>query len=275
MRKLGPFKAAIEGDDTELRNVAGPDAMINIAADLSSVLVVRPTTEGKQAGTVAILHEGGGSTLARFGVPGSFRVTAVDRDGDEFVLTSDDGRTVHGTPDQFAAEPLLIGEEYNPRYAEQREQIFYERHLLPPKRFSSPAESPAADRALSEPDAVVEAGEAMVTIGDEELWLSFECAGPGKVEQLLPHARALLADIERIGRDGAEFLWAGTAEDDETEEDKAEFLEVARPTSLVIYVSGDFAVHYEETSEVYVMDGYWLAVQFTADRTPVVHYLEA
>lgn len=275
MRELGPFKAAIEGDDTELRNVAGPDAMINIAPDLSSVLVVRPTTEDKQAGTVAIRHDGGGSTLARFGVPGSFRVTAVDRDGDEFVLTADDGRTVHGTPDQFAADPMLVDEEYNPRCAEQREQIFYERHLLPPKLFSSPEEAPAADVTLADENAIAEAGEATVTIGDDELWLSFECGGPGKVRQLLPHARALLADIERIGRDGAEFLWARTAEDDETEEDKAEFLEVARPTSLVIYVSGDFAVHYEETSEVYVMDGYWLAVQFTADRTPVVHYIEA
>jgi hypothetical protein len=275
VRELGPFTAAIEGDDTELRAEAGPDAMINIARDLSSVLVVRPTTEGKQSGTVAVLHEGGGSTLARFGVPRSFRVTAVDRDGAEFVLTADDGRTVHGTPDQFAAEPLLIGEEHNPRYAEQREQIFYERHLLPLNRFSSPAESPTTDRALADEDVVAEAGEVVVTIGDDELWLSFECAGPGKVRQLLPHARELLADIERIGRDGAEFMWARIAEDDETGKDQDEFLDVARPTSLVIYVSGDFAVHYEETSEVYVMDGYWLAVQFTADRTPVIHYVDA
>jgi hypothetical protein len=275
VRKLGPFKAAIEGDDTELRNVAGPDAIIRVAPDLSSALVVRPTSEGKQAGTVAILHEGGGSTVARFGVPRSFRVTAIDRDGEEFVLTAEDGRTVHGTPDQFAADPLLIDEEHNPRYAEQREQIFYERHLLPPKRFTSPVEPPATDAALSEPDAVIEAGEAMVKLGEDELWLSFECAGPGKVAQLLPHARELLADIERIGRDGAEFMWSRTAEADETEEDRDEFFEVARPTSLVIYVSGDFAVHYEETTEIYVMDGYWLAVQFTADRTPVIHYVDA
>lgn len=275
MHRLELFEAAIAGDDTGLRNAAGPGAMITVAPDLACVLMVKPTTEGKQAGSVAIVHEGGGSTVARFGVPGSFRVAAVDRNGDEFVLTADDGRTVHGTADQFAAEPMLIGEEYNPRYAEQRDQIFYERHLLPLNRFASPEESPTTDRALSEPDAVIEAGEATVSIGDEELWLSFECAGPGKVRQLLPHARELLADIERIGREGAEFLWTRFAEDDETDEDREEFLEVARPTSLVIYVSGDFAVHYEETSEIYVMDGYWLAVQFTADRTPVVHYIDA
>lgn len=275
MQKLGPFRAAIEGDDTELREVAGPDAMISVVPDLSSALVVRPTTEGKQAGTVAVLHETGGSTLARFAVPQSFHVTGVSRDGAEFVLTAADGRTVHGTPDQFAAEPLLLNEEHNPRYAEQREQIFFERHLLPPKRFTSPAEPPAADVALADEDAVAEAGEAVVKIGDNEVWLSFECGGPGKVRQLLPHARGLLADVERIGREGAEFLWARHTEGEESEADKAEFLAVARPTSLVVYVSGDFAVHYEETSEVYVMDGYWLAVQFTADRTPVDHTVEA
>jgi hypothetical protein len=39
-----------------------------------------------------------------------------------------------------------------------------------------------------------------VRIGDRDLWLSFASAGPGKVAQLLPHARELLAGIERIGR---------------------------------------------------------------------------
>lgn len=275
MRELGPFEAAITGDDTELREVAGPDAMIDVAPDLSSVLVVRPTTEGKQAGTVAIVREGGGSTLAEFDVPGSFVVTGIGRDGAEFVLTADDGRTVHGTPAQWAVDPMLLDEEHNPRYAEQLEQVFHERHLLAQEQFATADVSPAADVRLADEDAVAEACEAMVTIGERELWLSFECGGPEKVRQLLPHTRALLADIERIGRDGAEFLWARHVEGDETEADKAEFLEVARPTSLVVYVSGDFAVHYEETSEVYVMDGYWPAVQFTADRTPVDHTVEA
>lgn len=275
MRNLGPFEAAIKGDDSELRQEAGPDAMILVAPDLSSALVVRPTTEGKQEGSVGIVREGGGSTLGRFDVPASFRVAGIGRDGKEFVLTADDGRTVHGTPAQFAVDPMLLDEEHNPHYAEQLERVFHERHLLSEEQFGTADESPAADVTLADEDAVAEACEAMVTIGEHELWLSFECGGPEKVRQLLPHTRGLLADIERIGREGAEFLWSRTVEGDETEEEKAEFLEIARPTSLVVYVSGDFSVHYEETSEVYVMDGYWLSVQFTADRTPVDHSIEA
>jgi hypothetical protein len=102
------------------------------------------------------------------------------------------------------------------------------------------------------------------------VWLDFECAGPGKVTRQLPHARELLADLAGIGRVGAEFLWAT-----DPEGDKAAFLEVMAPTSLVILSPGDFEIHYEGTSDVLVMDGYWLAVQFTADRTPVDHSVEA
>jgi hypothetical protein len=271
VRRLGPFVAAIEGDDSELRTVAGPDAMIDVAPDLSSVLVVRPTADGKQTGTVAIVgSDGVGNAISTIHVPRSFPVTGIRRDGAEFVLTSADGRTVHGTPDQFAVEPRLLNEDVNPRYAEQLDQLFLETHLRPPQRFASPRESPTCDAALREPADVVAAGEAMVAIGDDEVWLDFECAGPGKVTRQLPHARELLADLAGIGRVGAEFLWAT-----DPEGDKAAFLEVMAPTSLVILSPGDFEIHYEGTSDVLVMDGYWLAVQFTADRTPVDHSVEA
>jgi hypothetical protein len=42
-----------------------------------------------------------------------------------------------------------------------------------------------------------------------------------------------------------------------------------------VHSNGDFVVHYERTSDVLVMDGYWIAVQFDADRTPVDEYVDA
>jgi hypothetical protein len=271
VQNLKTFHDALQGDDRALRAEAGPDAMIQLAPDLSSVLVARPGI----GVTIAIVgsENGGGSVLRDLHVPTSFAVAAVGRDGGEFVLTSADGRTVRGTPDQFAVEPRLIREEVNPRHDEQRDQLFYETHLRPPRRFSSPSESPAADVALSEPDAVADAGEAMVRIGEREVWLSFECAGPGKVREQLTHVRGLLAELDVVGRAGAEFLWARYEGDDKG--DKAEFMSLATATSLVLLSTGDFEVHYEETSGVYCMDGYWLAVQFAADRTPVEDLVEA
>lgn len=267
MQNLKTFHDALRGDDAALRAEAGPDALIEIAPELSSVLVVRPGVDV----TIAIVgNENGGHLLGPVHVPASFPIASVGHEGGEFVLTSADGRTVRGTPDQFAVEPRLIRDEVNPQHDEQREQLFYETHLRPAERFRSPPESPVADVALSDPDPVAEAGEAMVRVGDREVWLSFESAGPDKVRAQLPHVRGLLADLDTIGRAGAEFLWARHGEDD-----KDEFMALATATSLVVLSNGDFEVHYEETSGVYVMDGYWLAVQFTADRTPVEDLVEA
>ena len=272
MQKLKTFHNALQGGDHALRAEAGPDALIQLAPELSSVLVVRP---GAGARLAIIGGEDGGSALSDVHIPTSFPVSSVSLDGGEFVLTAADGRTVRGTPDQFAVEPRLIREEVNPRHAEQRDQLFHETHLRPPQRFSSPSESPAADAALSEPAAVAEAGEAVVKLGDRDVWLSFECAGPGKVTEQLPHVRGLLADLDALGRAGAEFLWARHEDAHDADDDKDEFMAVATATSLVVLSTGDFEIHYEETSGVYCMDGYWLAVQFTADRTPVEDLVEA
>jgi hypothetical protein len=263
------FATALRGDDTRLRTSAGTGALVHIATGLSSVFVVRPGDDARQVGTVAIVGTDGiGNTISPVHLPPSFRVIAIGQDGDEFVLTAADGRTVHGTPDQFATRPFL------PRPDDrQLERVFLETHLLPPRRFSSPAEPPHTDAALSEPDAVVAAGSAVVALaGGEEVWLDFESAGPGKVTELLPHTRALLADLTRVSHEGAEFLWSRIAGDGA---DRGEFFEVMTPTSLVVYVTGEFAVHYEGTSGTLCMEGYWLAVQFAADRTPLDHTVEA
>jgi hypothetical protein len=279
VEKLKTFQAALRGDDAELRAQAGQDAIISVAPQLSSVFVVWPGADGEQHARIAIegtIPGGGGDAIADVHLPASFRVASVEQDGDEFVLTSADGRTVHGNPDQWAQEPRLRIDEDDPRYTEQRDQLFYETHMRPPKRFASlDMDAPTTDVALSNAEAVAEAGQAMVAFGDDEVWLNFECAGPEKVMQQLPHVRGLLADLTDLGRAGAEFVWSRTTDEDKAEIGEDEFFELMTPTSLVVLSAGDFEVHYEQTNDVLVMDGYWLAVQFTADRVPVDSFVDA
>jgi hypothetical protein len=278
VRNLNTFQAALRGDDAELREQAGPGALICLAPELSSAFVVWPGADGTQNARVAIIgtEEDGGDALADVHVPASFRVTAVDHVGGEFVLTGEDGRTVHGTPDQFAVEPRLLPDEHHPGHAARRDQLFFETHMRPPVRFASlTTDTPDTDVALSNADAVAAVGEAMVAFGEDTVWLNFECAGPEKVNQQLPHVRGLLADLADIARVGAEFVWARSSEEDRAEIGEAEFFELMTPSSLVVLSDGDFEIHFEGTSGVLVMDGYWIAVQFTADRTPVMDYVEA
>ena len=101
-------------------------------------------------------------------------------------------------------------------------------------------------------------------------------AGMRKLRRLPepPVVRVKLAEGELRGSiDLSQFGKPELLKDDE--DDKTEFLSLTTATSLVVLSTGDFEIHYEETSGVYCMDGYWLAVQFTADRTPVEHLVEA
>jgi hypothetical protein len=94
------------------------------------------------------------------------------------------------------------------------------------------------------------------------------------------HTRPLLESPRTdLAMKGAEIIQTGEAivdmgGEDEPDEDGS-FAGMV-PTSLVVYLSGDFAVHYEQMSGTeFYMDGYWAAVRFRADRTPVDHSVEA
>lgn len=186
--------------------------------------------------------------------------------------SSADGRTVHGTPAQFEVYPRLVDAEHNPRYEAQLETIFLTTHQLPMREVV--LVPPQADLTLAG-EEIVSVGEAMVQLGDREVLVSFDSAAPDKVVELLPHARALLAAFDDVVRDGVEFLWAWGEEGDETEADKADFRADIAPIGLTVYLTGDFHVDLESVSGRHVLEGYWYAVQFTADRTPVDVSVEA
>ncbi|MFL6119203.1 hypothetical protein [Actinophytocola sp.] len=271
MLALETFADALRGNAERLRQEAGAGALICVAPELSSVFVVG-TADGKQTGTVAVVERG---LVGAVELPRSFQVREVARDGGQFVLTSADGRVARGTPEQFTTWTRIVAEGVNPRFDEHLAEILVNTHQIPVRDLAGADDTPATDPALRNVEEISRVGEAMVTVGDEEVWLTFENAWPEKVVELVPHVRELLAALETLGRTGAEFLLARTTTAQGSDEDRAEFLARMRASSLVVYLSGDFELHYEGVSGTYYLDGYWPSVQFLANGTPVDHAIEA
>lgn len=277
MLDLSIFAEALRGADGQLRQEAGPDALIHVANQLSSVFMVQSAADGTQAGTLARVGAHGGGIVSVVSLPRLFRVREITHHGEEFFLAGADGRTVHGTPNQLVASPKLLDEKVNPRFQEQLDEILLGTHLLPDREVAG-LDAPKTNQLVSGPEVeeIVRVGEAWVAFNGEEVWLTFDNAWPEKIVELLPHARQLLGSLDRLGREGAEFLWSTGATGDESEAEKTEFTEAAAPTSVVVYLTGDFEIHFEGLSGTeFYLDGYWPVVQFRADGTPVDHYVDA
>ncbi|MFD8783644.1 hypothetical protein [Kitasatospora sp. NPDC059599] len=262
--------SALNGDTEELRRAVGAGGLICVAPELSSVFVVRTAADGAQTATVDLP---GSTAFVR--LPRSFRVRRIGHDSERFTLTSADGRSVTGTPRQFSTGYKVIAEEHNPWYEQHVEEAFLATGLRPegllPTRILHVGTTP--EPAEPRPEGRTAGSAAAVPGRRLEMW--FDSAGPEKTAELLPHARRLVAEFDRIRRDGTAFIWTAFAEGDETEEEKARFPEVMTPHTLVVYRSGDFEVHFEEPGNRYFMDGYWPAVQYRADLTPVHVTIEA
>ncbi|WP_019632693.1 hypothetical protein [Actinomadura atramentaria] len=267
MHESGVFRAALDGDESRVRALAGPDGFVCVAPDLASVLLVQPDGDEQRA-TVAVLGRGG--TVQALPVPRSFRVTAVERDGGEFVLTAADGRRVRGTPRQFASFTRIVEPALNPSYAEHLADPFLAAHTLPGGRGGHP---PVRDAVLGEVAFDPSTGSYEATAG--ELLIMFDNAGADRVEELLPHVRGLLAAMDEIGPAAVAHLWDWGATGDETAEEKAAFLAEVRPTSLVVYRSGDFELHFEKVPDGAFLDGYWPVVLHRADGRPVDVFVDA
>ncbi|MGV9316183.1 hypothetical protein ACWDR0_28960 [Streptomyces sp. NPDC003691] len=88
------------------------------------------------------------------------------------------------------------------------------------------------------------------------------------VTGLLLRVRNLLADFGAVRRTAVEHLWEWGADPSDTDEDRAEFTTAMHPSDLVVSPDGGFALHYQDTGGR-MPDGYWPAVHFAADGTPV------
>ncbi|MER5772567.1 hypothetical protein [Streptomyces sp. NPDC001985] len=255
MHALELFTAALNGDDGRLRALAGPTGLLCAVPALSSVLLVENTAGETQRATLALAGPNGGGMVRTVPLPRSFPVRALAEEGGEYVLTGPGGRTVRGTPDQFARHVRLIGPEHDPAYESHREEAFLATHLLP----VGGRRAPGLDGG----------GEATVTAAGQELSVGFDSAGPEKAAALMPHLRSLLDSFDGVRRAGTAFLWEWGADGTESAGERARFLAGTVPTSLVLLRSGGFELHYEDLGEDAFPEGHWPAVRFLADRTPV------
>ncbi|MEV2276789.1 hypothetical protein AB0I72_14530 [Nocardiopsis sp. NPDC049922] len=286
----------LQGDDAILKSRIGPLDIACVAPELCSVFIVKTGADGTQTGRLALTGEiDGGLFDLSVRIPESFRVQRITDDGERFTVTSDDGRSAHGTPSQFARSPgiKLIGRlyqplrgvkildrEYNPLYEQHFEESFLATHLLPVERpldrdwqLPMPAHL-ETDPVLGEirrSDIGENTYEAAVPVTGGEICVGFDSAGPEKVIALLPHARALVRSFDRILRDGIEFLWNWGLEGGETEEERVRFLdEILPPACLFVYRSGDFELHFTAgVTEEFIQNGFWAVVLFRADMRPV------
>ncbi|MFC5183255.1 hypothetical protein [Actinomadura harenae] len=273
MYGLEVFKGALRGDGASLAVLRQDAEVVCVADALGSVFRVGATGDGGQDGVVAVVGASGGGSVTTMEIPRAFRVREIAADTTHFTLTDAGGRTVRGTPAQFGMYVRRLDRECNPLYEEQLAEAFLATPLLPDASWGEDRTPPLHDLLLGTV-AFGTGYETTVAIGELDIWVTFDAADAEKVAELTPQARSLVQGFAAVARDGLEFLWRQGADGTESAEEKAHFMDALSPGALQIFRSGDFAVHYEDDGE-YFMEGYWPAVQFRADRTPVSTTVEA
>ncbi|HEY3609371.1 MAG TPA: hypothetical protein VGL06_17860 [Pseudonocardiaceae bacterium] len=264
------FDAALDGDMTALRRAAGPDGVFCVDPERHAALLVFTGPDGFQQGNVHLPGQ-----VMRWEIPHSFRVRDIHRADGRFVVTSADGRLIEGTARQFGRHPRLIDEPNNPDYQDQLAEIFRDTHLLPDHDAFPDAYPPIQDPVLG---TVIHPGgdghyAATVERDDVALAVSFDSAGIDRVTELLPHTHRLVTDIAGLHDRARDLIWASGADGTEPPGTRQHFDSVVRPTDLTVFRSGDFEVGFEDDG-TYFQDGYWIAVCYRADTTPVHAYVD-
>ncbi|MCQ0022856.1 hypothetical protein M4914_07750 [Streptomyces somaliensis DSM 40738] len=277
MRALEVFARALRGDRESLEALRRDARVLCVAEALSTVLHVVAEPDGGQRAVLATVGPSGGGIVSLLEVPRSFRVEDAGHDATHLVLRAADGRTVRATPGQFRAHVRLLPPEQNPSYEEQLTEAFLAAPLRPEGDWPSDRTPPVRCEGLGTIafDADLVGYGVAVAFGGRSLWLSFDAADAGRTAELAPHARGLVEALTSVGAAGGEFLWHWGSDGTESPEEEARFLDALRPGSLVVYRSGDFEVHFDDTSGDHFPEGYWPAVRYRADRTPVAVSVEA
>jgi hypothetical protein len=230
---LEDVEAALRGDDSGLVRAAGPGAIVRVDGEQASVLVTR----GESGEVVFGRSRADGGAIDTVALPEGFHVREVAVEDGKFVLTGVNGRVMRGSADKFTTGRGIL------------------------------VEPPHATVELSNETEIAQAGETIVTIGGEQVWVRFDDAKPEQVRALLPRARELLASFAEMGRRAVEYLWPAFESDQGIDEDR--FFAEMVPTYVELHQNGEFDLHFGVASGVFYLDGYWPSVQFTATNTPV------
>ncbi|MFF2024355.1 hypothetical protein ACFVW2_21445 [Streptomyces sp. NPDC058171] len=277
MHELKTFAGALRGDGVSLDSLRRGARALSVGTELSAVFRVGTGSDGEQQAVLAAVGPSGGGTVTRVALPRAFRVEHLTHDATHFTLRAADGRTVRATPEQFATHVLLLPPDDDPRYEVRLTEAFLATALLPDRSWT-PERTPAVHDALLGTISYARGAGGYGTdlvLGDQDVRLTFDGAGVEKVTELLPHARDLVAGFAPVEAAGRGFLWSWGRDGTETADDERRFKDALCPGALVVYRSGDFEVHFDDTSGDHFPDGYWPVVRHRADRTPTSVSVEA
>ncbi|URM91278.1 hypothetical protein LUW75_16275 [Streptomyces sp. MRC013] len=277
MRGPEVFARALRGDRASLETLRRGAHVLCVVEPLSTVLRVVAEPDGGQEAVLATVGASGGGTVLRLAVPRAFRIDGAGHDATHLVLRAVDGRTVRATPGQFGTHVRLLPPDHNPLYEEQSTEAFLAAPLLPRGDWppgphpSGAGRGPRGDHLRPGPGGLRGRGHARRPVPATVVRRRRrrEDRGTGAPRRRLAEA------LPSIGAAGGEFLRSRAADGTEPAEEKARFLDALRPGGLVVYRSGGFEVHFDDTSADYFPEGYWPAVRYRADRTPVSVSVEA
>ncbi|MFD7551902.1 hypothetical protein [Streptomyces sp. NPDC059816] len=277
MHELTTFAGALRGDGISLDSLRHSARALCVGTELSAVFRVGTGSDGEQHAVLATVGPSGGGTVARVALPRAFRVEHITHDATHFTLRVADGRTVRATPEQFGTHVLLLPPGDDPRYEVRLTEAFLATALLPDRSWT-PDRTPAVHDAVLGTITYAQGTGGYGTdlvLGDQDVRLTFDGADVEKVMELLPHVRDLVAGFAPVEAAGRQFLWSWGSDGTETADDEHRYQGALRPGALVVYRSGDFEVHFDDTSGDYFLDGYWPVVRHRADRTPTSVSVEA
>jgi hypothetical protein len=277
VHELGIFAGALRGDGVSLDALQRDARALCVGTELSAVFRVGTDPDGEQQAVLATVGPAGGGIVTRVALPRTFRVERITHDADRFTLRAADGRTVSATPAQFGTHVLLLPPDDDPQHEARLTEAFLATALLPDRSWT-PDRTPAVhDPLLGTITHTLGSGGygTDLALDDRDIRLTFDGAGVERVTELLPHARNLVAGFARIEADGREFLWSWGRDGTETADEERRFRAALCPGALVVYRSGDFEVHFDDTSGDHLPEGYWPVVRHRADRTPTSVSVEA
>jgi hypothetical protein len=280
VRDLAVWDKALTGDEGPLWETLAGGSLVCVAPQLSAVFVVEPVDDGGQKATLA-RSVGGYGMEAYTELPRTFHVMRIDYDDRHFTLHATDGRSVRATFAQFVEQPMVLAQDANPSYDTDLEQSLaaipsmYTRDTpLPPPTIH--------DEILGVIEFDERTHEYLAHIrdqgySDDLIVLRFMDAPAERVKALLPGVHRILADYERIRREGIDYLWDHGPDDEGTDEEKAAFVKAMVGFGLHIYYSGDFTMAFGDNEDSsYFLDNYWMEVHFRRDNLmPVMVSMEA
>ncbi|MCL2424136.1 MAG: hypothetical protein FWD11_09655 [Micrococcales bacterium] len=213
-------------------------------------------------------------------LPDTFRVIELEHRSGMVVLRAEDGAQVCATPGQLALPGMVIPAALNPDHQEHLEAELFGLSTVPAPDADDPVlTSSLHDDILGtivfDPVDGVVAHDVPSRVGPVQI--RFWACGHDRVATLLPFVHDLLDELPAALEAAVEFLWQWGATGGDTADSHKRFLNNFGIQSVSIYHSGAFSVELSDDQTVFAesfLAGYWPAVHFLIDGTPIFVTIE-